>query len=40
MAIRGAVNIDCDQSVGIEGRCWNPMSGKNIRKAWGLLSFA
>jgi hypothetical protein len=37
MAIRGAVNIDYDQSVSILGRCWDAFSGESIRKAWGLL---
>jgi hypothetical protein len=40
MAIRGAVNIDHGHSVGILVRCWNAISGKNIRKPWGLPSLA
>jgi hypothetical protein len=40
MAIRGAVNIDYDQSLSILVRRWNAISGENIRKAWRLPSLA
>jgi hypothetical protein len=40
MAIRGAVNIDCDQSLNTLVRCCNAISGENIRKVWALPSLA
>jgi hypothetical protein len=40
MVICGGVNIDDDQSVSILVRCWNVISGGNVRKAWVLPSLA
>jgi hypothetical protein len=40
ITIRSVVNIDYGQSVNILVRCWNAISGENIRQAWELFSLA